>query len=233
METLNLLLRPIGLTLWGLVLLQSALSSRLDLLVRASFHPLIVVSGAALLVLAALDATHGLRHRGSALRRVPGGRERNALLAGTAIAVAMLLLPPIPSFADLAANRPAGQLEDQELSFVLPPAQRSLTDWVRLQVIQPDPALYAGDPVRISGFVLPVEGQPPVLARLLVRCCLADATPVGLPVQWPAHQPMPKADTWLAVEGVMAVDTRSQPPRSVVVPHRITPIPRPERPFEP
>jgi uncharacterized repeat protein (TIGR03943 family) len=233
METLKLLWRPIGLMLWGLVLLQSAVSGRLDLLVRASFHPLIVVSGGALLVLAVLEARQGLRHRASALKRVPGGRERTLLLVGSAIAMAMLLLPPIPSFADLAANRSAGQLEDQELSFVLPPAQRSLTDWVRLQLSQPDPALYAGDPVRISGFVMPVEGQPPELARLLVRCCLADATPVGLPVRWPAHQSLPKADTWLAIEGVMAIDSGSQPPRSVVVPHRITPISRPQRPFEP
>jgi uncharacterized repeat protein (TIGR03943 family) len=115
---------------------------------------------------------------------------------------------------------------------VLPPAQRSLTDWVRLQRSQPDPALYAGDPVRISGFVLPLQGQPPQLARLLVRCCLADATPVSLPVRWPPGQPLPQADQWLAIEGVMAVDTTAQPPHSVVVPKRITPIPRPPRPFD-
>lgn len=222
-----------GLGLWGLVLLHSALSGRLDLLVRAAFHPLIAGSGAALLALAALDGVRSLRQRGTPQLKAPVGRERAALLLGAAIAVAMLLAPPVPSFADLASNRPSGQLEDRELSFVLPPAQRSLTDWVRLQRSQPDPALYAGDPVRISGFVLPLQGQPPELARLLVRCCLADATPVGLPVRWPAGQPLPKADTWLAIEGVMAVDSGSQPPRSMVVPQRITPIPRPQRPFEP
>jgi hypothetical protein len=109
-ETLSLLLRPIGLALWGLVLVQSALSGRLDLLVRATFHPLIVASGTALLVLAALNGVHNQRHRESTLRRRPGGRERTALLVGAAIAVAMLLLPPVPSFADLASNRPSGQL---------------------------------------------------------------------------------------------------------------------------
>ena len=230
---MNRLLRPIGLGLWGLVLLHSALSGRLDLLVRAIFHPLIAGSGAALLGLAVLDGVLRLRQRGTSQQKAPRGAERTVLLLGAAIAVAMLLVPPVPSFADLASNRPSGQLEDQELSFVLPPAQRSLTDWVRLQRSQPDPALYAGDPVRISGFVLPLQGQPPELARLMVRCCLADATPVSLPVRWPAGQPLPKADTWLAIEGLMAVDSRSQPPRSLVVPHRITPIPRPRQPFEP
>ncbi|WP_409995605.1 TIGR03943 family putative permease subunit [Cyanobium sp. ATX 6F1] len=233
METLNALLRPLALGFWGLVLVQSGLSGRLDLLVRAVFHPLIIGSGVVLLALAALDGVRMGRQRPAPRRNRTSRRERAALLLGFALALAMLLVPPVPSFADLAANRPGGQLEVQELSFVLPPAQRSLTDWVRLLRSQPDPALYAGDPVRISGFVLPVPGEAPELARLLVRCCLADATPFGLPVRWPAGQPLPQADQWLAIEGVMALDTTSNPPRSLVIPGRITPIQRPRRPFEP
>jgi uncharacterized repeat protein (TIGR03943 family) len=94
---------------------------------------------------------------------------------------------------------------------------------------QPDPRLFDGDPVRISGFVLPLQGQQPQLARLLVRCCLADATPVGLPVRWPAGRPAPRADQWLAIEGRMAAEGE----RLVVVPRRIRAIPRPARPLEP
>ncbi|MCP9848448.1 TIGR03943 family protein [Cyanobium sp. Morenito 9A2] len=226
------MLRPLSLGLWGLVLLYSGLSGRLDLLVRSVFHPLIMGSGLALILLAALEGGRCLRPGTTARQPPPPGRERAALLLSALLALSMLILPPVPSFADLAANRPSGQLEEQELSFVLPPAQRSLSDWARLLRSQPDPALYAGDPVRISGFVLPVPGQPPELARLLVRCCLADATPVGLPVRWPAGQPLPKADQWLALEGVMAIDSAAQPPRSQVIPRRITPIARPRRPFE-
>ncbi|MFO7628214.1 MAG: TIGR03943 family protein, partial [Prochlorococcaceae cyanobacterium] len=44
------------LGLWGVVLLQSAASGRLALLLRADFHPLVVVSGASLLALALLLA---------------------------------------------------------------------------------------------------------------------------------------------------------------------------------
>jgi uncharacterized repeat protein (TIGR03943 family) len=83
--------------------------------------------------------------------------------------------------------------------------------------------------VRISGFLLPVPGQQPPIARLLVRCCLADATPVGLPVRWPSDQPLPKADQWLAIEGTMAAEND----QLVVVPTVIRPIPRPARPLEP
>ncbi len=154
-------------------------------------------------------------------------------LAPALLAALLLALPPNPSFADLAAQRPPDEGSAGELSFVLPPAQRSLTDWVRLLRSQPDPALFDGDPVRISGFVLPMPNQPPQLARLLVRCCLADATPVGLPVRWPAGRPPPEADQWLAIEGRMALEPGPSGASLVVVPSTVRSIARPRYPLEP
>ena len=219
-------LRALGLGLWGVVLLQSAVSGRLDLLLRAVFHPLVWSSGLVLLALAALQLRWAVGSRLSP-------RQRAGLLLGCAVAVAVLLLPPRPSFADLAANRSRELLEEPGLNFVLPPGQRSLTEWVRLLRSEPDPKLHNGDPVRISGFVLPVPGDRPQLARLLVRCCLVDATPVGLPVLWPPGQPVPKADQWLDLKGVMASERFEGGLRSVVRPTEWRPIPRPERPLEP
>jgi uncharacterized repeat protein (TIGR03943 family) len=215
----------VALALWGVVLLQSSLSGRLDLLLRGMFHPLVALSGVLLLLLAALQLPRG------------GWRLRERLpwpwLLSSGMALAVLLLPPNPSFSQLAANRPAQLEVEPALDFLLPPAQRSLTDWVRLLRSQPDPELYAGDPVRISGFVLTEPGQPPQLARLLVRCCLADATPVGLPVQWPAGF-RPRADQWLALQGRMGVERLAGgQTRSVVIAERLQPIPRPQRPLEP
>ena len=182
-------MRAFALGLWGAVLLQSSLSGRLDLLLSGVFHPLVALSGVALLLLAGLLLAE-LALRG---QESPAPSRRQAIpkiwWLSAAVALLVLAIPPNPSFSTLAANRPAELGDETELSFVLPPAQRSLTDWVRLLRSQPDPSLYAGDPVRISGFVLPQPGEPPQLARLLVRCCLADATPVGLPVRWPARRP--------------------------------------------
>jgi len=225
-------MRAFALGLWGAVLLQSSLSGRLDLLLSGVFHPLVALSGVALLLLAGLLLAE-LAPRG---RESPAPSRRQAIpktwWLSAAVALLVLAIPPNPSFSTLAANRPAELGDETELSFVLPPTQRSLTDWVRLLRSQPDPSLYAGDPVRISGFVLPQPGEPPQLARLLVRCCLADATPVGLPVRWPAGR-QPRADQWLAVEGTMAIEERNGQSRSVVVAQRITPIARPKRPLEP
>jgi len=224
-----------ALALWSLLLLRSSVDGRLDLLLRAAFHPLVAFAGVALGALA-------LAQLAQARPGAPGAREpvrpaeRWLALATALLTAAVVAWPPAPSFADLASQRPRDQTAEEELAFVLPPSQRSLTDWVRLQRAQPDPRLFAGDPVRISGFVLPMPGEAPQVARLLVRCCLADASPVGLPVRWSALGPAPPADQWVAIEGVMALEATpgaGGEERLVVVPRMIRPIPRPARPLEP
>jgi len=216
------LIRPLALALWGAVLLVSTLTGRLELLLRGVFHPLVGLSGVALLAIALQQALQGRRER---------RWNRSWALSGL-LAIAVLLLPPNPSFSDLASNRNSDLGSEVELDFLLPPGQRSLTDWVRLLRSQPDPQLYNGDPVRISGFVLTQPEGPPQLGRLLVRCCLADATPIGLPVRWPAGF-QPQTDQWLAIEGTMGLERIAGQERSVVLPDRIRPIARPARPLEP
>ena len=217
-------LPPLVITLWGWVLVWSSLSSRLDLLLNAAFHPVVAVAGVVLMLVGLMQ----LRLAGR--RRVPVAPL--GWLSSALVALLILLLPPQPSFSDLAANRPDSLPAAPTLSFFLPPEQRTLTEWVRLLRSQPDPELHAGDPVRISGFVLDRPGEPLQLARLTVRCCLADATPAGLPVDWPAETD-PQVDQWFEIEGTMTVQERNGAPISVVKPTRVTLIPRPERPLEP
>ncbi|MEB3348908.1 MAG: TIGR03943 family protein [Cyanobacteriota bacterium] len=236
-EPVGALSRGLALGLWAAVLLRSAGDGRLDLLLRAQYHPLVTLAGGLLAALAAAQLLVALRqHRGQQGRRAPADPAHwRTTLATAAVALLVLAMPPDPSFADLATRRPQDLVAAESgLSFVLPPLQRSLTDWVRLLREQPDPRLYDGDAVRVSGFVLPVPGEPPRLARLLVRCCIADAAPVGLPVAWPADRPWPAADRWLAVEGVMrAVAGADGQAELVIVPTTIRAIPRPARPLEP
>ena len=210
------------LGLWGAVLLQAWGSGRLNLLLQADFHWLVLVSGLLLLALA------GLALRFSPKRRSGRTRAGDAAgcTAGAADSAAALVLNPGRQPQQWRVGR-------RERNAHLPlPEQRSLTDWVRLLRSQPDPELYRGDPVRISGFVMPTPQAAPVLARLTVRCCLADATPVGIPVIWPEGASL-KADEWLAVSGEMGVERVGGVLRSVVIAETVQPIPKPKRPFEP
>ena len=225
---------PLLLLLWGWVMVWSALSGRLDLLLRGIYHPVVLIAGGLLLLLGALQWR--LLRSGRA-RSAPGQRPRTAPLPRgwqlvVITAVAILLLPPRPSFNDLAISRPPALPEAPRLAFVLPPEQRTLTEWVRLLRTQPDPSLHEGSPVSISGFVLQRPGEVPQLARLMVRCCLADATPSGLPVQWPEDY-TPTPDTWLALKGTMVVEEHGGVLRNAVRPTVVTSIPRPDRPLEP
>ena len=217
-------LPPLVLTLWGWVLLWSSLSSRLDLLLNAAFHPVVTIAGVLLMLLGLLQLRLLCRRRAGVAPLV--------WLLSAGVALLILVLPPEPSFSDLAASRPDSLPAAPSLSFFLPPEQRTLTEWVRLLRSQPDPELHAGDPVRISGFVLDRPGEPLQLARLTVRCCLADATPAGLPVDWP-EEANPQPDQWFSIEGTMIVQERNGVPVSVVKPNRMTLIPRPDRPLEP
>ena len=216
-------IRATLLILWGWTALWSLLSGRLDLLLRSVFHGLVGAAGIALLTIGALML----------VRREHGQEKLSKRAAISALAASLvLLLPPVPSFSDLAANRPEAMPEATQLAFVLPPEQRTLTEWVRLLRNQIDPKLVDGNPVNISGFVWHQNNGPPLLARLTVRCCLADATPSGLAVAWPDGE-VPQPDQWLTIRGTMAVEQRDGEAIAVVVPKTIRSIPRPRRPLEP
>jgi uncharacterized repeat protein (TIGR03943 family) len=213
------------LGLWGVVFLKCWADGRLNILLHSIFHWLIFATGIALILLALV----GLRWLPQTGKKCSYWSIILLIITG----LALILFPPRPSFSTLAANRSNIELGDSELSFFSAPEQRSLTDWVRLINSYPDPELYAGDPVLVSGFVLATPAGPPEIARLLVRCCLADATPVGLPVSWPKNQPWPKPDQWLQIKGVMAVESHHGALRAVLIAKKIKQIKAPIRPLEP
>lgn len=217
------MIRGTLLIIWGWIVLWSVISGRLDLLLRGVFHGLVGVSGAALLLAGVVLV---IRQRGRR-ERMPWPWWSSAT-----IALLVLIVPPNPSFSDLAESRPQGLPEPPELAFVLPPGQRTLTEWVRLLRSQQDPDLVDGNPVNISGFVWTQRNGPPLIARLTVRCCLADATPAGLAVDWPDGFE-PTTNQWLAIQGEMAVTMRNEQRVAVVIPKIITAIVRPKRPLEP
>jgi len=218
------LIRPFLLAVWGWVMLWNALSGRLDLLLRRVFHPVVVVTGMILIVLAIFQLSPCFRQKQQKITRT--------WTLSALVAFLVILFPPNPSFSDLTASRPSTSFyQSPRLSFYLPPEQRTLMEWASILNSQPDPELHNGAPVRITGFVLDRSGEPPMLARLMVRCCLADATPVGLHVEWPEGV-SPRTDDWLEIEGIMTIREFDSNVLNVVQPKNIRIIPRPENPLE-
>jgi uncharacterized repeat protein (TIGR03943 family) len=114
------------------------------------------------------------------------------------------------------------------------PLRRNVLQWRRLITAVPDPIFsFAGQPVDVVGFVHRPLGTPPnqlVVARQIIRCCLADTVPLGLTLQ--GEDLATYADqSWLRVrgrfEGVQQ-GTRSQ---LVVRPDRLEVIDPPQKQY--
>ncbi|KKZ12256.1 MAG: hypothetical protein TE42_05290 [Candidatus Synechococcus spongiarum SP3] len=213
---------PLALLCCGVTLMHSWVSGRLQLLMAPTFHGLVVGSGLALLAWSVTALTVSQPRRSIPWRAA-------VLVVCTSLLI--VLAPPRGSFSMLARHRPPAQLDGLAAGFALPPEQRDLVDWVRLLRGTPQPQLFRGEPVQVKGFVLVTATGERHLAQLLVRCCLADATPVQLAVQWPADAPPLRQDQWVRVEGEMEVLDTPDGLQPVVIAHDVTAIPKPPQPF--
>ncbi|MEN9225030.1 MAG: TIGR03943 family protein [Thermostichus sp. HHBFW_bins_43] len=177
--------------------------------------------------------------------RAAQGDETHSSLLGPRLGTGLLLLTailgfwiePRPLSSQTALNRGVspylGVSRSQPQAFrpKIDPRQRTLLDWVRTLDVYPDPYNYEDQPVRVQGFVIPEERPDHfVIARFLVSCCAADAYPVGLPVHW-ADADNLAADSWLRLEGRMAVEQVDGTSRLVIVAQQVEPIPVPMNPY--
>lgn len=213
---------PLALLCCGVTLVHSWATGRLQLLMAPTFHGLVIGAGLALLVWSMMALVVDQPRRATPWR---------AAVLVVCTSLLMVLAPPRGSFSTLARHRPPAQLDGLAAGFALPPEQRDLVDWVRLLRGTPQPQLFRGEPIQVEGFVLMTATGERHLAQLLVRCCLADATPVQLAVQWPADAPPPQRDQWVRVEGEMELLDTPGGLQPVVIAHGVTSIPKPPQPF--
>ncbi|MGD1951170.1 MAG: TIGR03943 family protein [Leptolyngbyaceae cyanobacterium] len=125
------------------------------------------------------------------------------------------------SYAEPAGEEPA-------------PLKRNVLQWRRLITSVKDPIdIFPGQSVNIVGFVHRTFPDTPnqfVLARHIIRCCLADTVPLGLAIHTDTAADF-KNDTWLQIQGVFGtVDVRNRP-TLVVIPDQIQPIPKPKKAY--
>ena len=89
------LIRALALALWAAVLLRSSVDGRLDLLLRATFHPLVLIAGLGLLAIALLQAVLGWRQRE---RGEQAGHRRDRRMALITATIAALVLARHPDW---------------------------------------------------------------------------------------------------------------------------------------
>ena len=143
-------------------------------------------------------------------------------------------LPEEPAIDIWTYAEPAGEEPD--------PLQRNVLQWRRLITSVREPLeVFPGQPVDVTGFVhRPSPPRPDplpsqfVLARRVIRCCLADTVPLGLVIETETASGY-ETNQWLQVKGVFG--TASSPehsnrrPTLVVIPDTITVIAVPDKAY--
>jgi len=194
----------------------------------------VVPFGAVVLTLAVLAYVFGfLRSRGRAAALTL--REAVSLFA-LLVPLAAIVLAPHAALGSFAASRKGGG------SFFLsmrpaPPASPADVSFLDIREAEggkdfaDEAGIHTGLRVRLLGFVTGSKYVPPgtfELARFYIACCVADAMPVGVPIDGRAlHRGSFKRDSWLQVTG--ALEQRGK--RLVVVADHIAPVPEPSHPY--
>jgi uncharacterized repeat protein (TIGR03943 family) len=226
----------------GLMLLIYRLKNQLVLLIHSNYVGLAALTGVALLGLGLYRLIRLVMTGRNAV-----SRESHDSFFAPPVAIALLLITvmlgviitPRPLSSQTALNRGVSQNlgisrdQPQEFRPRIDPSQRSLIDWVRTLEVYPDPITYTDQPVHVQGFVIHSPEAPAgtfILARFLIRCCAADAYPVGLPVQWQGFQDL-ASDSWQEVKGRMKVTSLAGKPELIIAAESVTTIPIPINPY--
>lgn len=233
----------LAIAAWGILMLKYWLTGKLNLLIHPNYFWLVITGGLGLLVVSGLKALELLqqRRRTKATAHItlfPPGFS-SALLLTTAI-IGLLFTPRV--FASQTAlqrgvtdSLGATRSQPQAFRSSIRPEERSLLDWVRTLNVYPEPDAYAGQKVKLQGFVIHPPELPPeylLLSRFVITCCAADAYPVGLPVKLTASRQAYPADTWLEVEGKMITENLGNKRQLTIQASSLKQISEPKNPYD-
>lgn len=115
----------------------------------------------------------------------------------------------------------------------LPPAQRSVLDWIRVYEESEDPAALEGQPADVTGFVyhdVRLGKDKFMVGRFTIACCVADAMALGMIIDWPQSAELPD-NQWVRVRGpvhAQVIDGKTVPS---VRAEQVEIVPQPEQPY--
>ena len=244
------LLDILALAAWGILMLKYWVMGKLSLLIHPNYFGLVVATGIALLILAAMrisqlitqvrQQTAGrtpIMPVGQHLSLFPPGWSTTLLLAA---AILGLVVTPQVFASQTAIQR--GVTESVTMTRTQPqsfrsnsrPEARSLIDWVRTLAVYPEPDAYTDQRAKVQGFVVYPPNQPSqylLISRFVITCCAADAYPVGLPVKLKGNRDAYPLDSWQEVEGRMITETLDGKRQLVIEASSLKEIPKPANPY--
>jgi putative membrane protein len=120
-------------------------------------------------------------------------------------------------------------------SYVKPPLERNILEWLREFSNTPNPAALDGMEVDVVGFVYrepDMAANQFMVARFTMSCCVADAFAIGLPIEATEESSAALVDgMWIRVRGTLKAGTFKGTAVPIINPTAIEPIDTPDQPY--
>ncbi|KUN79227.1 TIGR03943 family putative permease subunit [Streptomyces griseoruber] len=232
------------LFLLGAALLHAGTTDLYLRYVKAGLQPLLLASGAVLIVAALATAWYewrrGRKGHGEAPDEGHGEKHSHPEPRISWLLVlpllALILVAP-PALGSYSATRTGTALQEPLAYPALPatdPLPLGLVDYAGRAVYDHGRTL-EGRRVRLTGFIALDHDGTPYLVRMALNCCAADAQPVKVALTG-AIPPVLQPDTWLTVTGTYTPRRTRDPVNNGPIPYlKITsaaPTPEPRDPYD-
>ncbi len=234
------------LALTGFFLLEKVWSGKILLYINQRFVLLVLFAGVLLIACAQLifqERKKGSGEEGNAqgADAHPDRVGSRAKLIWMVIPLMLgLLVPPRALGTSALPNRGITlnspftiQNTTNALSVERPSDQRTVLDWIRAFHAQSNPQSLNAEPVDVIGFVYHdprLSVNQFLIGRYTIACCIADATAIGITVNWPQSANL-ENNAWVRVQGTMAAGELEGQAVPVINAAQVNPIQEPDQPY--
>jgi uncharacterized repeat protein (TIGR03943 family) len=247
----NRRVQAVVMLLLGGAVVKASVSDMFLRYVKGGLRPLLITAGVLLVAAAVMTLWYDLRPAPQPVT-ADGGTEPRDDGHGHAhhepqvgwlliLPVLGLLLVAPPALGSYAAGKSGSVLTAQNSVSdypALPPGEPvplGLLDYASRAVFDQGKSL-TGRTLQLTGFITPGPDGQPMLDRIILTCCAADARPIkiGLSGDLPTGV---RADTWVKIVGTYSSKTTKDPVNHAAVPYLDVKtwqeIPTPGEPYEP
>lgn len=114
----------------------------------------------------------------------------------------------------------------QKINFRIDTNEFTIYDWIKAKGLD-DLSIFKEKEFTGTGFITPKPGSMFILSRFIVSCCIVDATPIGILVDYDYTKEY-KANDWLEVRGKFKIQDVNGIMEPVIVPTSVIKINTPD-----
>lgn len=197
-ERFLLMLGLIAINLFGLAIVYLGATEKLGIYIHLSSQWFVLLTG----LLFLFFNFRGIPRKESLIF------ERSALLGIISLLVVAVLIfsiKPVPLSVETAKTRISGgsspvNANNRERFATRKTSDFGIVDWLAAFTNPEESFRYENTPADITGFLLMQDGQP-MVGRLVITCCGADAQPAVIRFRW--AKDLPEENTWIRIKGTM------------------------------